>query len=86
MGERAIVHARGLARCLNSRAARCVYETAVHNGNALVTWAAGAQVALLPPSHPIPALTRTKRGPGHRVCGDNPVTRYGDTPHVFITF
>ena len=32
MGELAIVHARGLARCLNSRAARCVYETAVRNG------------------------------------------------------
>ena len=30
----AIVHARGLARCLNSRAARCVYETAVRNGKA----------------------------------------------------
>ena len=34
MGELAIVHARGLARCLNSRAARCVYETAVRNGKA----------------------------------------------------
>ena len=28
------MHARGLARCLNSRAARCVYETAVRNGKA----------------------------------------------------
>ena len=26
--------ARGLARCLNSRAARCMYETAVRNGKA----------------------------------------------------
>ena len=34
MGELAIVHARRLARCLNSRAARCVYETAVRNGKA----------------------------------------------------
>ena len=34
MGELAIVHARGLARCLNSRAARCVYETALRNGKA----------------------------------------------------
>ena len=34
MGELAIVHARGLARYLNSRAARCVYETAVRNGKA----------------------------------------------------
>ena len=34
MGELAIVHARELARCLNSRAARCVYETAVRNGKA----------------------------------------------------
>ena len=34
MGELAIVHAHGLARCLNSRAARCVYETAVRNGKA----------------------------------------------------
>ena len=34
MGELAIVHARGLVRCLNSRAARCVYETAVRNGKA----------------------------------------------------
>ena len=34
MGELAIVHARGLARCLNSRAARCVYETVVRNGKA----------------------------------------------------
>ena len=32
IGELAIVHARGLARCLNSRAARCVYETAVRKG------------------------------------------------------
>ena len=34
MGELAIVHARGLARCLSSRAARGVYETAVRNGKA----------------------------------------------------
>ena len=35
MGELAmIVHARGLARCLNSRAARGVYATAVRNGKA----------------------------------------------------
>ena len=34
MGELAIVHARRLARCLKSRAARYVYETAVRNGKA----------------------------------------------------
>ena len=33
-GRARIVHARRLARCLNSRAARCVYETAVRNGKA----------------------------------------------------